>query len=458
MSFATNLNKPQTVVIPERPPTFDELMVLADKDLAENDLIHSYIYSQDDGVGFKKVMALAQTGHTKAELMACYLLISGTGVKEDEVAGYSLCEIAAKKGSIPAQVNLIYRDFRPNPRNMNWVETYEAFNNLMETDPSSAHRVLQFLYRKDHPNASMSKMYYHLKEAIKHGNTNAMLSLSEEDLYVPSNEHRSLRRVEPRIPARAEKNLKKAYALNDFAAGFILALEYRDGNLLSQDTEQYVSMIKRMAVFLHPKSMGELAYMYSTGKGVEQDKAKANELFIRAAKFGNVYSQEIIAPYLLFGPENTRDYETGLRYLEDQARRGRVASMKSLSRHYRRSEIDDPENKYVTWLTRAATYGDEASQEMLGMGMMETGYVKAMQDYIEILSEFHEYGDPDASYLLARHYRAASGVPRDLAKAKSILSKFTHLDHPRIIQEMDIIEGYISHYGGIDSVPDIIER
>ena len=438
----------KTAKLPERPPTFDELMVLADKNLAKNALVNSYIYSQKEGVGFKTIMALAKTGNTKAEVMACYLLITGTGVKKNEQLGYPLCEKAAIKGSIPAKTNLIYRDFNNDPENMNWQETYAAFEGLMKTDPGAAHRGLQFLYRQNHPKASRLKMFYHLKQAIKHNNTNAMHALSEFDL-----------RIHPkglRNPARAEKNLKKAYDLNDFDAGFTLALEYREGNMIEQNIPQYESMIKHMAIFLHPKSMAELGYMYATGKGVEQNLEKSNALYSKAAEFGHPYSQERMGYYFLFGPVESRDYETGVRYLETQAKNGSVAAMTELAHYYAKPDIQDPKNQRIIWLVEAAIRGDKNSQETLGFGMMETGYIEEMQPYIKTLQDAHKRGNPDASYLLARHYRAASGVERDLPKAQNILSKVTHLNHPRVKEEVDIIKGYISHFGGIDAVPDII--
>lgn len=436
--------------LPERPPTFDELMVLADKNLAKNSLIQSYIYSQEDGVGFQNVMALAQTGHTKAELMACYLLIDGIGVTEDGNLGYPLCEKAASKGSAVTKINLVYRDIRDERLNMSWQEKYRAFDDLRDETPSHAHRGLQALYRSDQEYPFRPLMYYHLKQAIRHKNTNAMMALSEFDLRIYPKKLRN--------PKRAEKNLKKAYALYDFDAGHMLALEYREGTSLPQDTETYVSMIQRMANFLHPASMGELGYLHAMGIGVEKDYGKAKELWRQSAKFGNAYSQSMITHDLLFGPEASRDYETGVRYLENRAKNGDVKAMTSLAKHYGRPEIDDPENKRLIWLSNAALLGDLMSQEALGMGMMETGYIEAMQPYIQALEKGVENENLNASYLLARHYRAASGIARDLEKAQLILSRVAHLEDPRVIEEMEIIEGYISHFGGIDAVPKIIEN
>lgn len=439
----------QPAALPDRPPTFDEIMALADQNRATNSLVESYIHGQDDGVGFDAVMKRAQTGDIEAELMACYLLTAGLGVEKNDAVGYPLCELAASKGSTQAKANLIYRDFNDDPETMNWTETHAAFVDLLKTNPSTAHRGLQFLYRQDHPKASMRMMFYHLDRAIEHKSTNAMLGRSEFDLNIIPEHFRN--------PERAEKTLQKAYALNDFEAGFWLALQYREGNKIEQDLPRYQAMIERMAAFRHPASVGELAFMYATGKGVDRDDDKSNALYAQAAAAGNAYAQEMIGTYFLFGPEDERDYDTGLHYLVALAEAGNIDAMIALAKYYETPEIDDPNNQYLLWLAQAAMYGDEGTQDRLGFGMMETGYIEQMQPYIQFLEAGHAYGDPDASYLLARHYRAASGVKRDLRKAQKILNAVAHLDNPRVTEEIDVIDGYISHFGSIDAVPDIIK-
>lgn len=432
--------KTTAITLPERPPTFDELMRLADSDLAKDGLIKAYIYSQADGVGFQRIMGHAETGDIEAQVMACYLLASGIGVEKNEQLGFSLCEKAAAKGSIQAKTNLIYRDFNSDPNTMNWQETYDAFDGLMESAPGRAHRGLQFLYRQDHPKASMPMMYEHLFQAIKYKNTNAMLALSEFDLNIHPVKYRNY--------ARAERNLKQAYALNDFDAGYKLAIQYREGSKLTQNLPAYETMIKRMAAFLHPKSMGELAYMHASGKGAKQDQEKSNALHAKAASFGNPYSQEMIGYQLLTAPQGSADYEMGLKYLTTHADNGNMNAMMALANHYAKPDIDDPNNKSITWFAHAAMGGNQTAQETLGFSMMETGYIKEMQPYIAFLEAAQKHGHPDASYLLARHYRAASGVKRNLKKAKAILNKVAHLDDPRITEEIQIVEDHIIYFSG----------
>lgn len=439
----------QTTALPDRPPTFDEIMKLSSQGRAHDSLVNSYIYGQDYGVGIEPILTLAETGDTNAELMACYLLAMGIGVKKDDARGHALCEKAAAKGSANAKANLIYRDFNYDQETMNWSETYDAFAGMLKSDPGVAHLGLQFLYRQDHPKASMPMMFHHLDKAIKHNNTLAMIAMSEFDLGIYPERYRN--------PERAERNLNKAYALNDFDAGHRLALEYRDGNLIEQNVPLYETMIKRMAAFRHPASMGELAYMHTVGKGAELDEDKAHALHTQAAEYGFLFSQEMIGYHFLSSPVDSPDYKTGVRYIEAQAKSGNIKAMTVLSDHYAKTEIDDPMNQHVAWLAEAAIQGHEASQERLGFGMMETGYIEAMQPYIQALEALQKQGHPDASFLLARHYRAASGVKRDLRKAQEILNAVAHLNNPRVIEEIDVLEGYIVHFGGIDAVPDVID-
>lgn len=435
--------------LPERPPTFDEIMTLFNKGMASNSLIDSYIYGQDDRVAFKSVMARARTGDLKADMLACHMLVRGVGIVRNDALGYAFCERAAEKGSPNGKAYLIYRDYDKNPDLKSWIDTRDAFTALLNTAPSIGHGGLQLLYRPESPYTSMPMMFYHLERAVAHDNTFAMHDLSKFDLLIYPEEYRD--------PARAEKNLKKAYALNNFDAGHRLALEYRDGDLIEKDVARYETMIKRMAAFLHPDSMGTLAYMHATGNGAALDEAKSNALHIKAAAWGSKFSQETIAYHFLFGPEEDRDFTTGVRYLTRPAEDGKISAMIGLSRHYGRPEIDDPDNQHVAWLAKAAIQGSERAQDELGFGMMETGYIEQMQPYIRFLEDGHAAGDPNASFLLARHYRAASGVTRDLWKAINILQAAAHFEHPKIIEELDVVKGYIIHFGGIGAVPDIIE-
>ena len=146
-----------------------------------------------------------------------------------------------------------------------------------------------------------------------------------------------------------------------------------------------------------------------------------------------------------------------MNFLQPQAEAGDIGAIVLLAEHYERPEISDPDNKHITWLSKAALLGNVNAQNRLGFGMMETGFIEAMQPYIQSLDAAHKSGNSTASYLLARHYRAASGVKRDLAKAQLILNQAQSSDEPRIEQEINIIEGYISHFGGIESVPEIIQ-
>jgi len=123
-------------------------------------------------------------------------------------------------------------------------------------------------------------------------------------------------------------------------------------------------------------------------------------------------------------------------------------AMMALANHYAKPDIDDPNNKSITWFAHAAMGGNQTAQETLGFSMMETGYIKEMQPYIAFLEAAQKHGHPDASYLLARHYRAASGVKRNLKKAKAILNKVAHLDDPRITEEIQIVEDHIIYFSG----------
>jgi len=215
-------------------------------------------------------------------------------------------------------------------------------------------------------------------------------------------------------------------------------------------------MVKRMAAFLHPKSMSALAEMYTLGDGVEVDEEKALALHLQAAELGSKASQRSLAYDLLKSPE-IEDQAKGVNYLEADAYAGDINAMMGLSNYYGRENVADPENRKVQWLVAAALNGEQMAPETLGFGYMETGYIKEMEPYIRALEYSANVGNPDASFLLARHYRAASGVKRDLRKASQILEKVASQNHARCLEEQEIIDGYIEYFGSIEAVPDIIQ-
>jgi len=400
------------------------------------------------GVGAEKVLVLAEQGNVSAMTLACYALYFGLGGVQDIPKSTFHCETAAEAGSSAAQFNLIYNEFNSDPKHGNWQETHDAFAKLMKAAPNRAHRGLQFLYSQNHPNASYRLMEHHALEGIKLGNTASMLSLAQVDLFGP-----------PRVQnfERAEQNLKRAYDLYDFEAGLTLAREYRNGTRLEQDEDAYTSMVIRMAKFEHRDSIAELAYMYDTGRGVAQSEAKSTELHLKAAALGSAFSQEMVG-YRLIKSEQVQERKKGIAYLEASAAKGKIDSMRALSEFYARKDISDPNNNKTKWLAMAALHGDEYSQETLGFGYMETGYIEQMAPYIDVLILGHKSGNANASYLLARHYRAASGVKRDIRKARDILNSVKDSGHPRVKEELEIIQSHIDFFGGIDAIPAIIKR
>lgn len=445
--FAASQAMGSMPVLPERPPTFDEIFALAEKNQAEFSLVESYFNSQTSTEGAEKFIALADQGNMTAAAMACYILETGLGGITDKDKSAAYCQTAAKAGKTVSAANLLYRNFKANPTTENWDVTYDAFTVMMKSDPARGHLGLQFLYRQNHPKASGKLVRHHLKKAIEYGDPFAMQALAQLDLNG---------RLEYRNLPRAERNYKKAYDLYNFDAGVDLAIRYRDGIVFEQDLETYQTMIKRMAAFLHPKSMSALAEMYELGEGVEIDTEKARALHIQAADLGSKSSQRMLAYDLLRAPD-AKDRAKGVRYLEADANKGDVNSMMGLSNYYARKDIADPKNLRVRWLVAAAINGDETAPETLGFGYMETGYIKEMLPYIQALEYAASVGNPEASFLLARHYRAASGVKRDLRKAKRILERVESQKHPRCLEEQEIIKGYIEHFGSIDAVPDIIQ-
>jgi uncharacterized protein len=108
-----------------------------------------------------------------------------------------------------------------------------------------------------------------------------------------------------------------------------------------------------------------LAALYFKGEGVEQDHARAAELYRAAAEIGDAPAQDMLSWMLLEG--ETAPFEAG------EARRWALAAaeqgiaMTRLGMIYHNAlDVDRDPATAATWWTKAAARGDADGQAMLG--------------------------------------------------------------------------------------------
>jgi len=196
----------------------------------------------------------------------------------------------------------------------------------------------------------------------------------------------------PRDPTIAEKWFARyaEYAVpaaerGDANAQWNLSSYYQSGlGGFPMDETETVKWLRKAADQGHIESQQNLAILYQTGRGVQQDKAEAVRWFRKAAEQGDPISQR----------------ELGSAYwYADSDDQGVVRNL----------------GQAFHWLKKAADQGDAAAQNELGSMFEGTP-----QDYLEAAKWYQSAADQDdwwAKRNLARAYASGRGVTKNIIMA-----------------------------------------
>jgi TPR repeat protein len=132
----------------------------------------------------------------------------------------------------------------------------------------------------------------------------------------------------------------------------------------------------------------DLASLYDDGRGVDQDRAKAFELYERAAKIGNTEARFIIGERLFTGDGVDMDRDTGRQWYELAAARGHPGAMFRLAQmgvaKANNMNVEYRIDAYA-WLTLAQQRGGPAIRKeatelrnQLGAAMIQVDIDRAM--------------------------------------------------------------------------------
>jgi uncharacterized protein len=149
-----------------------------------------------------------------------------------------------------------------------------------------------------------------------------------------------------------------------------------------------------------------LALMYMTGQGVEQDKTAAANWFRKAAEQGHAFAQSNLGTL----------YRDGRGLPENDA-------------------------EAVVWFRKAANQGDPVAQFLLG-GQYVTGQ-GVVRDYAEGSLWFQkaaDQGHPDARFYLGVMYAKGDGVPQDYIRAHLWLSLSAAQGNQKAITAREVAE------------------
>ncbi|MBR6165865.1 MAG: SEL1-like repeat protein [Clostridia bacterium] len=154
---------------------------------------------------------------------------------------------------------------------------------------------------------------------------------------------------------------------------------------------------------------------YYNGNGVEQDSAKAADLFTQAADMGNADAQNQLGYLYLNGIGVSRDPAKAEELFFLSAEQGNVNAQFNLGLMYREGNgVEVNPAKSAEMFRLAAEQGDAESQNYLGLCHLygdgvEQDYVKAREWFLRAA----EQGFADAMNNLGRIYRSGYGVKQN---------------------------------------------
>jgi TPR repeat protein len=191
----------------------------------------------------------------------------------------------------------------------------------------------------------------------------------------------------------------------------------------------------------------ELGRAFEDGKGFLQDDGLAVEWFRKAAEQGNAKAQSSLGAMYSVGRGVARDKEEAVRWYKKAARQGLPEGMYSLAIAYFNGEgVSGDLNLAYAWMLAAKDRGNvqagealkHISDEMGGhvdVGMLRLAEMYQRGDeiardaearariYLEIAQEGSSQYTGDARLKMCQFYATGSGVPLDLAEAKSWCKK-----------------------------------
>ena len=103
-----------------------------------------------------------------------------------------------------------------------------------------------------------------------------------------------------------------------------------DGKPLSRDPVTAAGWFYRAAEQGHAGAQFNLGLLYFTGDGVEQDKAKAVELFIKSAEQGNIDAQNNLGVIYLMGEGVEQNTDEAIKWFEKSAKQGNEEAIENL--------------------------------------------------------------------------------------------------------------------------------
>ena len=211
----------------------------------------------------------------------------------------------------------------------------------------------------------------------------------------------------------------------------------------------------------HPAASYALGIYYYYGRGVKQDKSKAETYFKTAVDGDYVEAKYKLGSYYLnekwywLESDRYRGRQDGFNLLEEAASRKHAAAAREIAWCYWQglvradndAEAKDPKKTAEKWFLRASEYGDVVSQKFLVILYLEQ---KKYTEALGLLNKIVDSGDIWGETILGYCYEFGLGVEKDPGKALEYYQKAADKKYPKAI-------GFVGHcyYNGIGVKKDV---
>lgn len=172
------------------------------------------------------------------------------------------------------------------------------------------------------------------------------------------------------------------------------------------------------------------------GEGVPKDEAKGRVLLIQAAEGGNSSALYLAAQMLTHGEGGPFDRATAFRYTEKAADFGNPDAIYTLGYYYMtggmgnlgysnevldQMKVEEDQVRGLALWKKAATLGHSLATYRIGEYLEENA--KDIAQAIEWYERGIELGEPNGLIRLGDFHVLGKGVPKDLAKARSLYQR-----------------------------------
>ncbi len=218
--------------------------------------------------------------------------------------------------------------------------------------------------------------------------------------------------------------VQKAVDADYLAAIVILGQMYLDAHAVEQDYAKAYELFKYAVDKGDSSANTALAWVYRAGVGVEQNFTTAREWYLRGAQGGNDWAMTNIAELYQNGKGVDRDMNLAIAWYTQAAKSGELTAQTRLARIYQKGEGVPPDyEKARNWFETAAGRGVPNALTRLGiMYEQGQGVAKNVEAAQRLYSRAAREGDAEGVYRLGRLYASGSPLFDQPEKAITLLT------------------------------------